>query len=158
VPERLTVCGLPLALSAMLRVAVRAPLAAGVNITAIVQWAAAATELPQVSDSVKSLALMPVGARLVILKVALPVLVRVRICGELVMSTGWLPKARLVGERLATAAVLVPVPERLTVWGLPAALSEMLRVPLRVPLAVGVKTTLIVQLFPAATLVPQLFV
>ena len=35
--------------------------------------------------------------------------------------TAWLAKVRLVGERLATAAV--PVPVRLTVCGLPVALS-----------------------------------
>ena len=104
------------------------------------------------------LALVPVTAKLVMLKAALPGLVRVTGCAELVVPTGRLPKARLAGERLTTGAVLVPVPERLTVWGLPAALSEMLRVPLRVPVAVGVKVTLIVQLAPAATLVPQLFV
>jgi hypothetical protein len=78
VPERPTVCGLPLALSVMLSAAVRAPLAEGVNVTATVQWAPAATELPQVSAvSAKSPASVPVTARLVILKMALPVLVRV---------------------------------------------------------------------------------
>ena len=69
-----------------------------------------------------------------------------------------MPKARLAGERLTTGAVLVPVPERLTVWGLPLALSAMLSAAVRAPLADGVKVTLIVQLAPAATLVPQLFV
>ena len=48
VPERLTVCGLPLALSVMLTEAVRLPLAEGLNVTLIVQWAPAATELPHV--------------------------------------------------------------------------------------------------------------
>ena len=48
VPERLTVCELPLALSVMLTDAVRLPLAEGVNVTLIVQWAPAATELPHV--------------------------------------------------------------------------------------------------------------
>ena len=70
--------------------------------------------------------------------------------------TVWLAKARLVGERLTTAAV--PVPGRLTVWGLPVALSEMLSEAVRLPLAEGVKVTLIVQLAPAATLDPQLLV
>jgi hypothetical protein len=37
VPERLTLCGLPLALSVMLSEAVRLPLAEGVNLTLIVQ-------------------------------------------------------------------------------------------------------------------------
>ena len=67
-------------------------------------------------------------------------------------------KAKLVGERLTAAAVLVPVPERLTVWGLPAALSAMLSAAVRAPLAAGVKVTLTAQLAPAATLAPQLLV
>jgi hypothetical protein len=48
VPERLTVCGLPLALSEMLSEAVSVPAMEGVNVTAIVQLAPAASELPQV--------------------------------------------------------------------------------------------------------------
>jgi len=79
VPERLTACGLPLALSVMLTEAVRLPLAAGLNVTLMVQLALAATELPQVLVWAKSLALVPVSARLVMLKAALPVLLRVRV-------------------------------------------------------------------------------
>jgi hypothetical protein len=129
-----------------------------VKVTLIVQLAAAATELPHVLVCAKSLALLPVTAMLVRLKVALPLLLRVTVCAELVVSTGWLPKERLAAERLATGPLPVPVPERLTICGLPLALSVMVTAPLRVPVAVGVKVTLIVQLFPAATLVPQLFV
>jgi hypothetical protein len=76
VPDRVTVGALPVALTAILSVAVRVPPAEGVNITATVQWAPAATELPQVSVSAKSLVLVPVKARLR-LTVLVPVLVRV---------------------------------------------------------------------------------
>ena len=38
-----------------------------------------------------------------------------------------------------------PVPLRVTVWGLPEALSVMVTVPVRVPAAVGVNVTLMVQ-------------
>ena len=72
-----------------------------------------------------------------------------------------MPKARLVGERLTTAAVpvaAVPLPEKLTVCGLPVALSEMLTEAVRVPLAEGVSVTLIVQLALAATELPQVLV
>ena len=54
-----------------------------------------------------------------------------------------------------------PVPLRLTVCVLPATsllLSVMVIEPERVPVAVGVNVTLIVQLPPAATLDPQLLV
>jgi len=67
-----------------------------------------------------------------------------------------LPKARLVGERLTREAV--PVPERLTVCGLPLELSVMLTEAVRLPLAEGVKVTLIVQLALAATELPQVLV
>ena len=67
-----------------------------------------------------------------------------------------MPKARLVGERLTRAAV--PVPERLTVCGLPLALSMMLTEAVRLPLAEGVKITLIVQWALAATELPHVLV
>ena len=67
-----------------------------------------------------------------------------------------MPKPRLVAERLARAAV--PVPERLTVCGLPLALSVILTEAVRLPLAAGVNVTLIVQLLPPATELPQVLV
>jgi len=90
------------------------------------------------------------------LKAALPVLLRVTVCAVLVISTAWLPKARLVGERPSTGAV--PVPKRLTVCGLPLALSVMLTAAVRLPLAEGMNVTLIVQLAPGATELPQVLV
>jgi hypothetical protein len=65
-------------------------------------------------------------------------------------------KLKLVADRLAVGPR--PVPLRLTVCGLPAALSVMLSVPFWTPVAVGVNVTLMVQLAPAATELPQLFV
>ena len=90
------------------------------------------------------------------LKAALPVLLRVTVCAALVISTGSLPKARLVGERLARAGVAVP--QRPTVCGLPLALSVMLSEAVRLPLAEGVNLTLIVQLAPPATELPHVLV
>jgi hypothetical protein len=54
--------------------------------------------------------------------------------------------------------VLVPVPLTATVWGLPAALSKMFSVAVREPVVVGEKVTLMVQLAPAFTLDPHVFV
>ena len=78
-PETDTVCGLLLALSAMLTDAARAPGAEGVNNIAMVQLPPAATEELQVSACVKSVALAPVMEMLVMLRVALPVLFRVTV-------------------------------------------------------------------------------
>jgi hypothetical protein len=54
--------------------------------------------------------------------------------------------------------VVLPVPLRDTVCGLPEALSAILIEAARVPEAAGVKVTLMLQFAPAATLVPQLLV
>ena len=48
-----------------------------------------------------------------------------------------------------------PLPVRLIFWGLPVALSVMVTLPVRVPVAVGLKVTLIVHLAPAARLERQ---
>ncbi len=157
VPERLRDWGLPVALSVMLTEAERLPLVVGSKETLIVQLPPAATELPQVLVSAKSPVLAPVSAMPERLSAALPLLVRVAVSVPLLVLTGSLPKERLAGDRLAAATV--PVPERLIVWGLPAvALSEMLTEAVRLPLAVGSKVTLIVQLPPAATELPQVLV
>ena len=69
------------------------------------------------------------------------------------------PAVALVGEKeLRVGMRLRPVPLRLTVCGLLLALSVSLSVPVRFPVAVGVKVTLIVQLAPAATEPPQVLV
>src|SRR5262252_9069406 len=69
----------------------------------------------------------------------------------------WLPKSRLVGERLTTGEAL-PTPVTVTVWGLLAALLVKVREAASVPAARGVKVTVMVQLLVEATLVPQVFV
>ena len=155
-------------MSVMLSVAVYELAAAGVNVTSIVQLPPAATEVPQVSAiSVKSAGFVPPMATLEIVKAALPVLLSVTVWAALVMPAGSLANERLVAERLAdgalllplpTVAVAVPVPARETDCELPVALSEMLRVAVRDPLAAGVKVTLIVHVAPAAMLDPQLLV
>ena len=51
-----------------------------------------------------------------------------------------------------------PLPLRATVRGLPVALSEMLRVPVRVPAAAGLNVTEIVQSAPGLRVVGQVLV
>ena len=82
VPVKPTFCVLPATLpllSVTTSVALRLPAAAGVKVTLIVHVPLAATELPQVLVWAKSPALVPVIATLVILKAALPVLLRVTV-------------------------------------------------------------------------------
>jgi len=87
---------------------------------------------------------------------AAPVLLSVMLCAALVELTSWFPNVRLVGDRLTTAPS--PVPLRPTLCGLPAASSVIVIAPVRLPTAVGVNVTLIVQFPLAATDAPQVFV
>jgi hypothetical protein len=86
-----------------------------------------------------------------------PVLVSVTVCAGLAVSTAWLAKVSEVGDKL-TPGALAPVPVRLTIWGLPLAVSVIVTLPVKVPVVVGVNVTLIVQAAPAATEEPQVLV
>jgi hypothetical protein len=112
VPERVNVCGLPLALSATLTAAVKEPLAAGVKVTLIVQLPPAATLAPQLLLCAKSLGFAPVSAIPLILKAPLPVLLKVTVWAALVAPTAWLPKARLLADIATEGDCTTPVPDR----------------------------------------------
>lgn len=90
----------------------------------------------------------------VMFNVEVPVLVMVTVCGELTVPTVWFPKERLPGVTVTAVAAALPVPDRAMVWGLFAALSVMLIVPVAAPTAVGVKVTLIMHVPPPAAMVP----
>ena len=65
-----------------------------------------------------------------------------------------MPKLKEVGERLTAGAGVpdeTPLPVRLTFCGLPVALSVTVTVPVSAPVVAGLKTTLNVQLAPAAS-------
>ena len=72
------------------------------------------------------------------------------------MPTNWLPKVRVVAERPTWGAV--PVPVRVTCWGLLAALSVKTMLAVRLPDVLGVNVALIVQLAPDANEEPQVLV
>lgn len=75
------------------------------------------------------------------------------------MFNTWLLKLRVVNDRPATGAgAFVPVPASETWWGLPVALSVIVKAPVRAPVAVGVNETLKLQLLFAAREVPQVLV
>ena len=95
----------------------------------------------------------------VIVSVPPPVLVRVTVWGAaLAVPTTWLAeKVMLAGDRLTPGGV-IPVPVKVTVCGLPAALSLTVSVPLATVAAVGEKVTLMVQEAPAANDEPQVLV
>ena len=94
---------------------------------------------------------------LLIVSVEFPGLVTVIDSAVLLVLTTWFPKLQEVGEKLI-CGVPVPVPVNETLCGDPAALSEIERLALRLPIAEGVNVTEIVQLPFALKLLPQLFV
>ena len=81
VPVRETVWGVPEALSEIVTAPVRAPAAVGVKVTLMAQLAPAASDAPQLLLWAKS----PLAAMPVIVRAALPVLLRVKDCGLLVL-------------------------------------------------------------------------
>ena len=156
VPVRVALCGLPAALSDTERVPVRAPVAPGRNVTLMVQLAPAAKVVPQVVVSAKSEAFVPAIETPLMVMVPLPVFRSVTVLALLVTFTGWIPNGTVVGVRLATG--LVPVPVKLTCCGLVGSESAIRRVAVLLPLAVGVKVTLMLQLVPTANVVAQVLV
>src|SRR5579862_371474 len=91
----------------------------------------------------------------VTLRGASPVLVNVTVCAALVELTGWIGNPRLATETEA-CGVAFAVPVSVIACGLLAALSVIVTEPKRLPNAVGVNVTLIVQFAPAARLAGQL--
>jgi len=87
-----------------------------------------------------------------------PELVSLTGCDALVEPTVSAAKVRLAGEIDAPGAEAAPDPVSETVCGLVGALSEIVRVPVRVPPAVGENVTLMLQLALAPRLEGQLFV
>ena len=81
VPESSRVCGLSKASSVNVTVALRTPLAEGVNVAVIVQLALTASVAPQVDVSPKSAAFAPPRRIEVMFNVALPLFFNATICG-----------------------------------------------------------------------------
>jgi hypothetical protein len=126
----------------MVNVPVLVPLAVGSKNTPTAQLAPAATVLPHALSEPKSAGLV---ATLAMVSAAVPVLVRVTLCGRPEVPTYWAGKLTLVGDKLAAGAGGV-LPLKATACGLPGALSVTLTDALRFPPAIGVKVTLNLQL------------
>jgi len=158
VPEITADCGEPAALSVTEMVAVKPAAAVGVKLTVMVQLAPAASDVLQVLVSPKLLALVPVTAMLVIVRGALPGLESVIVSGVAGVLTVVLEKVSGFGLNTACGTSgTVAVPLTTADCGEPVALSATEIAALRPPAEAGVKLTVIVQLAPAASELPQLF-
>ena len=91
---------------------------------------------------------------LVTISATVLLLLSVMVCGDEATPTLVEANARLAGENTTA----FPVPPMDIVCGEPDALSATLSAAVRVPDCAGLKVMAIVQLVPAATLVPQVFV
>ena len=92
--------------------------------------------------------------------VEVPVFDRVEIWGgvqPVLIKDAKQAKLILPGASVAIVAT-APIPLSVTVCGLPAALSVTLSAAVRVPLAVGLNVTLMLQLVPPANELPQVWV
>ena len=125
------------------------PKAWGVKVRFIVQLAPAGRLVPQLLVWAKG------GLAMMELMISVPLVLSVTGRGWLVAPKPSEPKLRLGGDKVA---VRMPVPESVTVCGLPVASSVTVNVPLCGPRACGVKVALMVQLPPAGRAVPQLLV
>jgi hypothetical protein len=95
-------------------------------------------------------------AMLEIMSGAVPELVTVTLCAELVVVMSWPAKVRLFAESVTAGATPAPVSEMFC--GLPDALSVTDSEAFRAPVAVGLNVMPMVQLAPATTLAPQVLV
>ena len=155
VPLSAIVCGEVTALSVMVMDAVNAPVLVGAKWPWMVQLAPAARLAPQLFAKSNDAALAPVTAMLVMDNVAVPVLVSVTVPELPDKPTYTDPRERLVADSVTGGST--PVPLSAMVWGELLALSVMVIAAVSAPVAAGAKCPWIVQLAPAARLVPQLF-
>ena len=136
-PVSAAACGLAGALSATLIAAARLPAAVGANFTLTMQDAAAPKLAGQLFVCAKSLEFAPVSVIPLTPSVPLPVFESVMLCAALVVPTDCAPKFRLAGDSAIPGEA--PVPDSVTICGLPLALSLMLKFALCAPLDAGAK-------------------
>src|ERR1700674_4240312 len=109
VPDSGTVCGLFAALSVIVMLPVRAPSWVGVKVTLMMQFAPAASVLPQgfvLATGAKS----PLTTMLLMFSVALPVFVIVTLLAVVVVPTTVLPNTSDVGDSVTTGPPPPPQP------------------------------------------------
>jgi len=153
-PLRLTIAGPAGAFPEMRRLPARLPGADGLKVTAMAQLAPTATEVPQVLVWAKS----PVAATLARVRGPVPLLVSVTALAALAVPTNWLAKFTVAEPNEIWETGARPLPPRLAICGEFPALSVTVKMPVRLPVAVGVNAIEMEQLAPLVNVGPQLFV
>jgi hypothetical protein len=149
VPVSETICGDPLALSAMVIWPCRLPAVVGVKVTEIAQFApAASVELHSLCAAKSPEAVIPM-----MLKGAWPEFVSVSVCAALVVPMVCAANWSATVESVTAGAV--PFPVSAIICGDPLASSVIVTLPARLPVIVGVKVTEIAQPALTASVEPQ---
>jgi hypothetical protein len=157
IPEMAADCGEPAALSATEIAALKVAADAGVKVTVIVQVAPAASEAGQLLVWPKLLALVPVTEMLVMMRGVLPGLDSAMGRGAAEVLMVVLGKVSEVGPNTACGiSGSVPVQVMVADCGEPVALSATEIEAVRLAAEAGVNVTVIVQVAPAASEIPQL--
>ena len=97
----------------------------------------------------------PLAVMLLIAIAELVLFVSLTVLTALVLPIATAPRFRVIGETVSRA---MPVPASPTTCGLPGALSKILTLPSIAPTEAGANCRLMLQVFPAATLEPQVLV
>jgi hypothetical protein len=152
-PDNVATWVVGLASSANVIVADWLPSAVGVNVRFTIHVAPAATVEPFVHVVPVAIAnwfaLVPPSATVARFNIPVPLFIRLSVCTVLVTFRIWFPK--LIGvEGVSVTAGNTPVPVKVTVWGLPEALSTTDTVAPRLPNVAGVNVTATVQVPPNA--------
>jgi hypothetical protein len=152
VPDIGTAWGEPAALSLTVRLALAPPSAVGLNTALIVQLVPGFKIDGQLCVALNGAA-RPIEE---IVSAALPELVMMTARAADGVPTCCPPNPTDVGDRETTGAgALAPLPDRETAVDPVPALCVKVKAPVRVPVAVGVKTSRAVQLEPAVTGTPM---
>jgi len=160
IPVRLTFCGLPDALSVILRLPVSVVPVLGVKVTAMVHEEAVASVIGVAPQVAPPLVLLTEKSELTTLNPVIVsptplLLLSVINFAALVVPCVCFGNPRVVGEILIAGAM--PVPNR-WICGLFEALSVYVSKPSLLPTAVGVKVTCVVQVAPGASVEPLVHV
>src|ERR1700730_9880912 len=134
------------------------PVAFGENTTLMVQLAPTAkfaVQVPPAAPPGREYREMALKVKVPPAKATLPVLVTVRFRALLVVPIAQVPKANGLGATVAERSGATPVPLSATGDPVTATLARMVTVPLYDCAAVGANVTLMVQVAPAAKVVPQ---
>src|SRR5258708_9621692 len=132
------------------------PSAVGWKATATSHEARGASVVPQVRPAATDAGLMTKSASVVSIvpsvSGAVPVLFTVMICTALSVPIGCPLNSFTPGwTRMSGNGTACPVPLKATTFGLPLALLEMVKAPVRAPVTSGVKVTLMVHVASAAS-------